>query len=334
MRPRPDHLSRRQLVGGMAAAGLVGLRPDWAGAEPPPETTRIRLMENPIICISPQYVAQELLKGEGFTDVQYMSYPVGWNEALPSGKVDISLVFGPPQVLQIESGTPAVVLAGSHIGCVELFARAQVRTTKDLKDKTIAVAELGGDEHIFVSMFVAHVGLDPQKHVNWAIHPFDGREQLLIDGKVDAFMTGPPFSLELRERRIGHVLVNTTTDRPWSHYFCCVIAGNRNFVRKYPVATKRAVRALLKAADICAREPERVARLIMDRRLAPRYEYVVQTMKEIPYGRWRQFDAEDTMRFYALRLRDAGMIKSGPQKILADGTDWRFLTELKKELKG
>ena len=36
---------------------------------------------------------------------------------------------------------------------------------------------------------------------------------------------------------------------------------------------------------------------------------------------------------YALRMRDVGLIKSTPQKIIADGTDWRFLDELKRELK-
>jgi len=35
-----------------------------------------------------------------------------------------------------------------------------------------------------------------------------------------------------------------------------------------------------------------------------------------------------------LRLREAGMIKSSPQKIIAQGTDWRFWNELRKELKG
>jgi hypothetical protein len=52
------------------------------------------------------------------------------------------------------------------------------------------------------------------------------------------------------------------------------------------------------------------------------------------YGKWRQYDAEDTVRFYALRLREAGVIKSSPQKIIAQGTDWRFFNELKKEFKG
>ena len=39
------------------------------------------------------------------------------------------------------------------------------------------------------------------------------------------------------------------------------------------------------------------------------------------------------MRFYALRLREAGMVKSTPQKLIAQGTDWRFVEQLKKELK-
>jgi NitT/TauT family transport system substrate-binding protein len=39
------------------------------------------------------------------------------------------------------------------------------------------------------------------------------------------------------------------------------------------------------------------------------------------------------MRFYALRLREVGLVKASPQKIIAEGTDWRFLDELKRELK-
>ena len=54
---------------------------------------------------------------------------------------------------------------------------------------------------------------------------------------------------------------------------------------------------------------------------------------QVPYDRWREYDAEDTVGFYALRLRETCMIKSSPQKIIADGTDWHFLNELKRELK-
>jgi NitT/TauT family transport system substrate-binding protein len=157
--------------------------------------------------------------------------------------------------------------------------------------------------------------------------------QLLAEGKIDALMATPPFAQELRAKGIGHVLVNSTVDRPWSQYFCCMVSGNREFVRKHPVATKRALRAIMKAADMCASEPERAARFIVDRGYAKRYDYALEVMKDLPYGRWREYSAEDTLRFYALRLKDIGMIKSNPDKLIAQGSDWRFVEELKKELK-
>ena len=57
-------------------------------------------------------------------------------------------------------------------------------------------------------------------------------------------------------------------------------------------------------------------------------------LKELPWDRWRTSDPEDTVRFYSLRLHEAGLIKPSPQKIIDQGTDWRFLKELKQELKG
>jgi NitT/TauT family transport system substrate-binding protein len=53
----------------------------------------------------------------------------------------------------------------------------------------------------------------------------------------------------------------------------------------------------------------------------------------IRYDKWREYDPEASLLFYGLRMREIGMIKSSPQKIIADGTDWRFLSELKRELK-
>jgi NitT/TauT family transport system substrate-binding protein len=144
----------------------------------------------------------------------------------------------------------------------------------------------------------------------------------------------PPDPQEIRARKIGHVVVNSNLDRPWSQYFCCVLAANREFMQKYPVATKRALRAILKGTDVCAAEPDRASRYLVDSGRTPRYDQMRQVLKEIPYDRWRAYDPEDTVRFFALRLREAGMIRSTPQKIIATGTDWRFLNELKKELKG
>jgi NitT/TauT family transport system substrate-binding protein len=114
---------------------------------------------------------------------------------------------------------------------------------------------------------------------------------------------------------------------------CCILFGSREFVHDYPVATKRAVRAILKAADFCAAEPESAVQRLVDGGFTQNYDYALQTLTEIPYARWRGFDAEDSMRFYALRLHEVGMIDASPNALLAEGTDWRFLNELKRELK-
>ena len=115
------------------------------------------------------------------------------------------------------------------------------------------------------------------------------------------------------------MVVDSNLDRPWSQYFCCVVAANREFAQKYPVATKRALRAILKGTDVCASEPDRASRYLVDSGRTPRYDLMRQMLKEIRYDRWRTYDPEDTVRFFALRLREAGMIRSTPQKIIATG---------------
>src|SRR5262249_55285872 len=147
-----------------------------------------------------------------------------------------------------DAGEPVVILAGSHIGCVELVASNRVAKTAELKGKTVAIQRLGWDEHLFISLFAAYVGLNP-RDIKWAVTRPEDYVPLLTAGKIDALMAGPPFSQELRAKKLGHVLANTTTDRPWSQYFCCLVASTREFVQKHPVATKRALRALLKGAD-------------------------------------------------------------------------------------
>ncbi|HSE85352.1 MAG TPA: ABC transporter substrate-binding protein [Candidatus Binatia bacterium] len=335
---RDGHWSRREFLTSVSLAGgaaLLGLESDVAAAEPPPETTRIRLTSIPGVCVAPQYVSEELLRVEGFTDVQYVKLKLdGLYKAFASGDVDISMAYAPPFIIQIEAGEPILLLGGVHSGCYELFGSQQVRTIRDLKGKTVAIPGLGSPHHVFVASMAAYVGIDPRKDINWATHPVPESMRFLAEAKIDALMGFPPVSQELRAKKIGRVVVNSGADRPWSQYFCCVMASNREFVRKHPAATKRAMRAILKANQMCALEPERVGRLLVDKGFTPQYDYAVQAIKEIPYDKWRDYDAEDTVRFYSLRLQEAGMIKSSPQKIIAQGTDWRFLRELKKELKG
>lgn len=330
-------MQRRAFLNGVtvsATAGLLGVRPRRAAAEAPPETTRLRIGRGPSLCTAPPFVAEELLKGEGFTDLEYVPTDIGSiTKSLAAGTTDISLHFAGPLVIELDGAVPIVLLAGIHAGCFELFATDRVRAVRDLKGKTVAVTQLGLTQHVFLASMVAHVGLDPRKDVNFVAHPPADAKKLLADGKVDAYLGFPPDPQELRARKIGHVVVNSSVDRPWSQYFCCFATASKEFVRKHPVATKRALRAILKATDMCALEPERAARTLVDKGFTSRYDYALQTMKDVVYNKWRDYDPTDTLRFYALRLHEAGMVRSSPNKILAQGTDWRFLHELKKELK-
>jgi NitT/TauT family transport system substrate-binding protein len=338
MKSRQDERgSRREFLRRLAAAGtaaLLGPKPESAAAEPPPETTRIRLHDAPIACFAPAFVAGELLKTEGFTDVQYVKTPLaaGPNEALAKGEVDFIMNDPPAHVISFDSGAPIVLLAGIHTGCWELFGSASVRTLRDLKGKTVAAPQKSSRE-AFVAAMVVSVGLDPNRDIKWINHEPGESMRLFAEGKIDAFMGFAPEPQELRSRKIGHVILNTLTDRPWSQYFCCMAATTRDFLRKHPVATKRALRAFLKAADLCVSEPELAARLMVDRGVEWKYEYVLQAIQEIGYLKWRHYEPEDTVRFWALRLREAGVVKLNPKTVIAQNTDWRFINELRKELK-
>ena len=113
-----------------------------------------------------------------------------------------------------------------------------------------------------------------------------------------------------------------------------MLAGNTDFVRAAIRSRPSASCAPSSRPPTSApAEPERVARRLVDGGFTASYDYALQALNEVPYASWREYDPEDTMRFYALRLHEAGMIKSSPKEIIADGTDWRFLNELKRELK-
>ncbi|AZO67863.1 MULTISPECIES: ABC transporter substrate-binding protein [unclassified Mesorhizobium] len=329
--------SRRRFLAGLSAAGaasLVGVQQSLA-AEPPPETTTVRLAKLPAICMAPQYAAMELLQAEGFTEVRYVAVELGdaTTKSIAAGEVDFSLNYAGNLIVPMDLGIPITVVAGVHTGCFELFGSEGIHRITDLKGRTVGVPSIGSGPHLFLASMATYVGLDPVRDINWVASPSIKPKELFVEGKIDAFLGLPPDPQQLRDRKIGHVIVNSAVDRPWSQYFCCMLAGNADFVQNNPIATKRVLRAILKAADLCVSEPQRVARQIVDDGFTANYDYALQTMTDVPYNKWREYDPEDTIRFYALRLQEAGMIRSSPQKIIADGTDWRFLNELKRELK-
>jgi NitT/TauT family transport system substrate-binding protein len=331
--------SRRRFLTNAAFVGAAGLGGFGAwdkalAAEEPPETTTIRLAKVPGTCIAPQYAAEELLLAEGFTEVRYVATGTGGGmgstegPAIGRGEADFSMSFVAEFIQDIDADAPIVLVAGVHVGCFELFAQHNIRSIGELKRKRVAA-----DDPALLKLMAGQVGLDPANDFHWVTGSAVNPIELFTQGKIDAFLAFPPHGQEMRARGIGHVIVSTAEDRPWSQYFCCMLAGNREYVRKHPVATKRVLRAILKATDLCVTEPERAARRLVDRGFTPRYDYALQTLSDIPYDKWREYDPEDTLRFYALRLYENRTIKATPQQIIAENTDWRFFNELKRELK-
>jgi NitT/TauT family transport system substrate-binding protein len=327
--------SRRSFLASLSLAGAASLldRDGSLAQERPPETTTVRIPTGTLICNAPTYIADELLRAEGFTEIQHVVVTPdrgGPPEPMERGELDFAMVYTPPMVAAIESGTPVTVLAGVHVGCNVLFAHEGIRTIRDLKGKKVGT---GLVPQPLIASMAAYVGLDPGKDIEWVSSPFATAKQLFVEHKIDAFLAFPPDPQDLRARKIGHVIVDSALDRPWSQHFCCVFVATKEFVRKYPAATKRVLRAILKATDFCASNPAAVARQLVDGGFTGNYDYALQTLKEVWYNKWREYDIEDSVRFYSLRLREASMIKSAPNKIIADGTNWRFLNELKRELK-
>jgi NitT/TauT family transport system substrate-binding protein len=335
------------------AAALTGARRSLA-EEAPPETTSVRLGQYPASCLAPLYIVDDLLREEGFADIRFVPLSESLSASIARGEVDFGQDFSAPIIIPIDVGAPMIMLGGVHPGCIELFARESIRSVVDLRGKRVGVGGMDDAGYVLASIIAASVGLDPAKDINWVFGrspAFLGssmarprqspttastgprvQAELFAAGEIDAFLTFPPWAQELRARNFGRVIFNSALDRPWSQYFCCMLIGASDFVRRNPIATKRVVRAMVRATDICADKPDWVAQRLVDRDFTARYDSTRQGLYDVPYRNWREYDPEDAVRFYALRLHELGMIKSSPDTIIAKGADWRFVKDVRKEL--
>src|SRR6516164_3026507 len=156
--------TRRRVLATLALVGAGSL------VRPPPalaavgalESTTLRLTRTPSLCVAPQYIAEELLRAEGFSDVRYVDTASATESANAIGRdeADLSFDFVSAFIIAIDAGAPITVLGGVHIGCYELFASEGIRTIAGLMGKSVG---LDAAAPALLSLLAAEVGLDPER---------------------------------------------------------------------------------------------------------------------------------------------------------------------------
>jgi NitT/TauT family transport system substrate-binding protein len=334
-------LNRREFISKTVAAGTamyLGFGNDLglAVAEPPPETTTVRFQQLKSPCWVPQLVAEPLLREEGFTDIQYIKHEKisQGEEDILAGKVDFTADFTANSLMKFTPGAPIDFISGLHVGCYSLIGSDKIRSVRDLKGKKVWASNIMAIPNVFFKALVAYVGLDPDKDIEYVKCPKDEAIELFKQGKIDAFMSFPPGPQQLEAAGIGHTLVDTNIDRPWSQYYCCMILGRRDYIRNNPIATRKVIRSILRANDLVSQDPAMAAQMLVDWKLrkADDQKFVAQAFNEIPYDKWRHYGPEDTIRFWALRLKELGIIKYSPEEFISKNTDWSHIASLKKEM--
>ena len=345
-----DGLSRREFLSRTLYAGTamyLGLGSDLglAAAEPPPETTTVRFQKILAPCWVPQLVAEPLLREEGFTDIQYIEHEKisQGEEDILAGKVDFTADFTAQSLMKFDPGSPIDFISGLHVGCWSLIGSDRIKSVRDLKGKKVwAVGSAATSAYavkaipnVFFKSLIGYVGLDPDNDVEYVVVPKNEAIELFKRGEIDAFLSFPPGPQQLEAAGIGHTLVDTNVDRPWSKYYCCMILGRRDFIRNNPIATRKVIRSILRANDLVSQDPAMAAQLLVDRKLRKAHdqEFMVQSLREIPYDKWRHYSPEDTIRFWALRLKELGISKHSPQDFISKNTDWSHIASLKKEMR-
>nr|MDP9320634.1 ABC transporter substrate-binding protein [Chloroflexota bacterium] len=296
----------------------------------PVETTTITI-DNQEGCETWTWLAEPFLREEGFTEVR-LADPYG--PGVITGKSDIQTNLGVAIALQVNAGKPVVALAGTHTGCIELWARPNINSIGDLRGKRIVVNQkdvLADPTYSTWVSILATFGIAASE-----VSFTEGAGiPAFLDGQADAVfaaITGGP-RLRADPNKTGHQIFDIGVDKPWSQYFCCLLVANRDWAKRNPNAAMRATRAVLRAIDYGAKDHARTVRAAVDKKVpaASVPEFLLEALHHHGYS-WRDYDAEETIRFNALRLADAKLLTKTPSQVVAEGSDFAFFRQLQKEL--
>jgi len=299
----------------------------------PPETTTIRIQG--AACDAPIMAAEKYLREEGFTDITITDS--GGAAALAAGKLDLTILFPPSFANAVQSGTKVIALGGLHPGCAEIWAAPGVATLKDLRGKTMvvrskALSELG---YSYPAVVLEQAGMD-LKDVNFVVQADADPVKLFVDGKNDAVFvaTTAAAALKANPANKGHVIHSQVMDEPWSKLDCCILTTSEDWYRANPIAAKRALRAIYRAADGLPADRADAVKAVTDKGLfggAAAYANVREAANMVPVD-WRTSDPEKSVRFFMPLLASAALTRVATDDIVK-AIDVRILNELKTEVR-
>jgi NitT/TauT family transport system substrate-binding protein len=223
--------SRRGFLAGAAAIGVTGRGARPAAAKPPPETTRLRLLKETGRTWGPAVRRRGPPQGRRVHRRDLRGFPRRRGVRVPRGGEG-----GHQPPLRRAQHHPAGPGGSRRVpgrrarGVFRGHRHGAARRLTDLKGTIADVPDLRGAEYYFFASIAAQVA---QKDITWAVNSPSESMRLLTKGKIDALLGFPPTPPELRAKKIGHVLVNSAVDRPWSQYFCCLAMSSREFLRTH-----------------------------------------------------------------------------------------------------
>jgi len=300
---------------------------------PAPETTTIRIAH--AACDAPIMIAERYLRQEGFTNIEITDAATG--PALASGRVDMGIMFPPSLANSVQQGQRVVGLAGLHPGCAEIWAQREIGSVKDLRGRTIVVRSkaLGDLSYSYTAVVLKQAGIDP-KDVNFVVQADADPVRLYLEGKNDAVFvaTTGAAALASNPANKGHMVHSMVKDEPWAKPDCCILVTTQDWYRANPVAAKRAVRAIFRAADFQPADRADAVKLVTDKGLfggPSNFQNVLTAANMVP-ANWRDLDAERSVRFYGQLLIDVGLLRMSVDDVVK-ALDLRIFRELQTELK-
>ena len=289
----------------------------------------------PTACFAPIFIGKEegYYATEGFTgivDLPMYKSAAESKEAAALGKADWTFVSMVSAIVGLDKFANYKIVAGLHVGCHEIIAQLDITSVNELEGKTVAIPGIGSTQHLVLLSALYGEGVDPEK-VDLVVYPSAEMPALLKAGKIDAAMGWPPIPEICSMEGIGHTILSTTLDPPWSDHMCCVLIAHTPWMEKNPEALRRVIKATYLAAAAVDADPPGMAKVLIDKGYAKNLPATTLALAKIPWLKFKFHHPEETIIYYAEDLYNFGITTHDADWIL-EGCDWSYYEDVLEEM--